>query len=91
MFVMLTDVAGVYLDFGTPQARLLRQSHPAALAAQAGAFAAGSMGAKIAAAAGFVTATRRRCLIGAMSDLHEILAGTAGTMIMPDVAPAASA
>jgi carbamate kinase len=90
-FIMLTDVDGVYLDFGTPNSRMIKRSNPAELRAQQLAFAAGSMGPKIAAACGFVTATGSRCVIGATPDLHELIAGTAGTEISPDIGPGCSA
>jgi carbamate kinase len=84
LFIMLTDVDGVYLDFGTPGARRLTHSHPAELNAHAASFAAGSMGPKAAAACGFVNASGSPCVIGAMPDLHALIAGTAGTRVSPD-------
>lgn len=41
LFVIATDVAGVYLDWGTPGARLVRRASPQTLSALR--FAAGSM------------------------------------------------
>ena len=46
-------------------------------------FAAGSMGPKVDAAVRFVTKTGRRAAIGALADIPGIVAGTAGTNIVP--------
>lgn len=81
-FVMLTDVPGVYLEHGTPAARLLRRASPAALAALP--FPAGSMGPKVEAACRFVASTGRPAAIGALAQLGAILRGEAGTTVAPD-------
>jgi carbamate kinase len=85
IFVMLTDVDGVYVGYGTPDAKLITHSTPADLRAAETAFAAGSMGPKAAAACAFVAATGKSCAIGAMPALHEIIIGQAGTTISPDI------
>lgn len=84
IFIMLTDVNGVYLDFDTVKSRMITQSSPLQMLAHKSAFAAGSMGPKMAAACSFVGATGRRSIIGAMPELHQLIAGTAGTTIIPD-------
>jgi carbamate kinase len=84
LFVMATDVDGVYLDWGQPTQRLLRRTTPAEMARQP--FAAGSMGPKVEAACDFVTATGRRAAIGALAEIEHIVAGEAGTMVEPDAA-----
>jgi len=81
VFVMLTDVEALYLDWGTPAQRKIRSASPAALAEHE--FAAGSMGPKVTAACRFATMTGRRAAIGALEDLGKILAGEAGTTIDP--------
>ncbi|MCG3210585.1 MAG: Carbamate kinase 1 [Anaerolineae bacterium] len=81
MFVMATDVAGVYVDWGKPTARLLRRVTPAEL--RAGNFPAGSMGPKVEAACEFVEKTGRRAAIGALADIEAIVAGEAGTIVEP--------
>jgi carbamate kinase len=81
MLVMLTDVGGVYLDYGTKDQRLLGKTSPSELAAHAASFQAGSMGPKVAAACDFVVQSGRRAAIGALDDLVEILDGRAGTVI----------
>ena len=81
LFVMLTDVDGVYLDFATPKSRMITRSGPAEMRRHHAAFAAGSMGPKTDAACCFVEATGKRSVIGAMAALHELIAGTAGTAV----------
>ncbi|MBK7522457.1 MAG: carbamate kinase [Gammaproteobacteria bacterium] len=77
--VMLTDVEAVYLDWGKPTQRAIRQATPASLAHIA--FAAGSMGPKVAAACRFAERTGKAAAIGALAELGAILAGEAGTTI----------
>lgn len=83
MFVMLTDVASVYTGFGTPQQRPIRAGHPDALEKMD--FAAGSMGPKISGACDFARRTGHSSAIGRLSDLVDIMAGEAGTLISMDV------
>lgn len=79
LFVMLTDADAVYLDWGLPTQRAIRQATPAALADVT--FAAGSMGPKVSAACRFAQATGNRSAIGALADLGKIIDGAAGTTI----------
>lgn len=83
LFIMLTDINGVYVDFGTKASRLLPRCSPEELISQNAAFAAGSMRPKATAAVAFVQATGKCSAIGAMADLHDLIAGTAGTTIAP--------
>jgi len=80
LFVMATDVDGVYAGWGTPDERRLEQVTTEELRSMA--FAAGSMGPKVEAAVRFVEATGRRAAIGALTDIESIVAGTAGTSIL---------
>ena len=83
--VLVTGVAGVYTDFETDSARLVRHTHPDELAnwlAQ-GQFPAGSMGPKVAAAIDFVRATDRRAVICQPQDLAAAITGEAGTVVNP--------
>ena len=80
LFLMATDVDGVYLDWGTPQARRLDQVSASDLASHQ--FAAGSMGPKVEAAVNFAGKTGRRAAIGALDDITAIVAGTAGTNVV---------
>lgn len=81
LFVMATDVSGVYLDFGKPEQRLISRITPAELKQQK--FAAGSMGPKVDAAVKFVQATGKRAAIGSLEDIEKIVAGEAGTNVVP--------
>jgi carbamate kinase len=83
MFVMLTDVPGVYMDYGTPDQRVIRAAHPDAI--EALDFAAGSMGPKVLGACRFVRETGNMSAIGRLSDLKDIMAGRAGTLISNDI------
>jgi carbamate kinase len=83
MFVMLTDVANVYADFGTPQQRAIKAAHPDALKQLD--FVAGSMGPKIVSACQFVRETGKQSAIGKLSDLTGIMSGEAGTLISNDI------
>jgi carbamate kinase len=80
LFLMATDVDGVYLDWGTPEQRLLSQVTPEELARHQ--FAAGSMGPKAEAAVRFATKTGGRAAIGSLADIAGIVAGTAGTNVV---------
>jgi carbamate kinase len=82
LFVMATDVDGVYEGWGTPSAHRLERISAAELAAAK--FPAGSMGPKVQAAVRFVTATRRLAAIGALSEIEDIVAGRAGTTVTPE-------
>lgn len=79
LFVMATDVNGVYLDWGTPSARLIRKTTPEEL--KRSVFPAGSMGPKVEAACTFVEETGKLAAIGALADIQEIVAGNAGTKV----------
>ncbi|HQU27149.1 MAG TPA: carbamate kinase [Acidimicrobiales bacterium] len=82
LLVMATDVAHVELGFGTPEARPLERVTPGELAAMT--FAPGSMGPKVEAARRFVSATGGRAAIGALGALEGLVAGGAGTQVVPD-------
>ena len=79
LLVLLTDVAAVELDWGTRDARPVREITVRALRKHQ--FAAGSMGPKIAAASAFVTNTGGTAMIGALADASAVVAGVAGTTI----------
>ena len=83
MFVMLTDVANVFVDFGTENQKAIRAAHPDAL--EALDFAAGSMGPKVLGACQFVRETGHRSTIGRLSELTAIMTGEAGTLISNEV------
>ena len=77
--VIVTDAAGVFVDWGTPEQRQIDTAHPDAIASLS--FPAGSMGPKVEAACAFARQSGGVAAIGALEDLPAILAGTAGTRI----------
>jgi carbamate kinase len=77
--LMLTDVDGVYLGWGTAQQRRLESAKPDELNSYS--FAAGSMGPKVKAATDFVSGGGRVAGIGRLEDALEILKRRAGTTI----------
>jgi carbamate kinase len=81
LFVMATDVDGVYDGWGTPEQRKLDRVTPGELRARP--FAAGSMGPKVEAAARFVEATGKRAAIGALDEIEQIVEGRGGTTVAP--------
>ncbi len=80
VFVMATDVDGVYLDFGTPKQRMLGRVTTSELRRHD--FAAGSMGPKVEAAMKFADLTGRRSAIGTLRDIEGIVEGDRGTNIV---------
>jgi carbamate kinase len=79
LLVIATDVDGVHLDWGTPQARRIERTTPEELGTLG--LAEGSMGPKVEAAARFVRETGRRAVIGSLDDLPALVAGSAGTRV----------
>lgn len=79
LLLLLTDVAGVSVDWGTPNAKLVRRANPEELGRYT--FAAGSMGPKVTAACQFVEETGADAAIGALADAMAIVHGDAGTTI----------
>jgi len=77
ILLLLTDVDGVYRDWGKPEASLLRQASISELRAQS--FEAGTMAPKIEAACRFATVAGRCAYIGQLSQITEIIAGQSGT------------
>lgn len=82
LLVLATDVAGVYRGWGTPEAELVARATPAEL--RQGDFPAGSMGPKVDAACSFAEDTGRRAVIGSLDEVDRMLAGVAGTQVLPD-------
>lgn len=79
LFVMLTDVDAVYLDYGKPSQRALGAITPEELANDS--FAAGSMGPKVEAACDFARATGQPAVIGSLANTTALIAGRAGTRV----------
>jgi carbamate kinase len=80
LFIMATDVDGVYESWGTPEQRRLERVSPDELRRLD--FAAGSMGPKVEAAIRFVEATGKRAAIGSLADIDQIVEGRAGTNVV---------
>lgn len=77
--LVLTDVAAVMTDFGTPKAAPINHVSLDELTAMS--FPAGSMAPKIEGCRRFVAATGGTASIGSLTDATALLAGTAGTTI----------
>ena len=88
LFVILTGVDQVYLNFGRPdQVRAERLTvSDARHHLREGQFPAGSMGPKIETAAAFAEQTGNEVLITSVDRLREALAGKSGTRVVPDSA-----
>ncbi|WP_299732597.1 carbamate kinase [uncultured Tateyamaria sp.] len=80
-FLMLTDVEGVFADWGTADQTLIRHATPRELSKMS--FPAGSMGPKVEAACDFATATGGFAAIGRLADCMALVNGARGTRISP--------
>jgi carbamate kinase len=84
--LLLTDVAAVERDHGTPEATPIAAATPEELLALG--LPAGSMGPKVEAAAWFALATGGRAAIGSLANASAVLAGESGTtVVFPDRKP----
>jgi carbamate kinase len=79
VLLLLTDVANVELDYGTPGARAIGSASVTEMRAHP--FAAGSMGPKVEAACRFVERTGGEAAIGRLQDAALLLSGRVGTVI----------
>jgi carbamate kinase len=84
LFLILTDVDGVYLDFGTKHAARLESVTPAELRAHAAAghFAPGSMAPKVEAVLRFVEAGGARAVVTLPDRIEQSLGGSEGTHVL---------
>jgi len=80
LYIMATDVDGVYLDWGKPEQRIISRVTSEEIKAQS--FPSGSMGTKVLAACQFVERTGKRAAIGSLEDIARIVAGAAGTNVV---------
>ena len=80
-FVMATDADAAYVDWGKPTQKAIARAHPDALDELASEFAAGSMLPKIQAACEFARSSGHRAAIGGLTDITEMLTGSAGTIV----------
>jgi len=79
LLVIATDVDGVYTGWGTPEQTRLSGLVPDELDGLD--LPAGSMGPKVQAACGFARTTGKEAVIGALTDIADIVNGTAGTRV----------
>ena len=85
LYIMLTGVDRVAVDFGKPSQRWLEKMTVAEAEQYMaeGQFPAGSMGPKVQASLEFVKASGQQVLITDVEVLHEALEGKNGTLIVP--------
>jgi carbamate kinase len=83
LFVILTDVDGIYLDFATAAARRLESVGAEELRAhmEAGHFAPGSMEPKVEAVLRFIESGGARAVVALPEHMADALAGSAGTNV----------
>lgn len=75
--LLLTDVDGVYENWGNENQRLIPVMNP--VNTDPSTYPAGSMGPKIAAACSFASRPGKTAIIGAINKIPQILAGESGT------------
>ena len=80
LLILATDTDGVYLDWGGENARRIEQTTPEQM--EQYEFEEGSMGPKVEAACDFVRRSGGRAVIGALTDMQGMVAGTAGTQFV---------
>jgi carbamate kinase len=80
LFIMATDVDGVYTDWGTPAQARIGRATPDQLDAMD--LPAGSMGPKVDAAVEFVAATGKRSAIGSLEEIDGLVEGSGGTQVV---------
>jgi carbamate kinase len=85
LFMILTNVAQVSIDFGKPEQKQLDRMTIAEAEKHlaAGQFPAGSMGPKIEAAISFVRSTGKSVLISDVDHVRDAIGGSGGTYITP--------
>jgi len=86
ILIMATDAPSAFIGFGTDAQRAIAAADPdALLTGYESEFAAGSMLPKVIAACDFAKASGKPAVIGSLSDIGAMLAGTAGTRVSTDV------
>ncbi len=80
-FLMATDVDAVYVNWREPNQAAIARAHPDAMEALAPTLPAGSMRPKVLAAVKFVRATGQEAMIGTLTQVAQMLQGTAGTIV----------
>jgi len=84
IFVILTDVDGAYVDYGTPKQELIKEVTTGKLQRymEQGQFKEGSMAPKVLAAMRFVESGGERAVIAELGKLTEALEGSSGTQVV---------
>ena len=84
LFVILTDVDGAYVNYGTPEQELLKEVSTGKLLnyLNEGQFKEGSMAPKVTAAIRFVESGGEQAIIAALDKLTEALGGKSGTHVV---------
>ncbi|MGA8904271.1 MAG: carbamate kinase [Candidatus Bathyarchaeia archaeon] len=84
ILVILTDVEGAYINYGTPKQELIREASSGKLKnyLREGQFKEGSMAPKVEAAIRFVESGGERAIIAALGSLTEALEAKTGTQIV---------
>lgn len=87
--VIATDVDAAVIGYGTPDARPLGETTVSEMRtiADAGHFAAGSMGPKVEAVTRFAERSGRTGVITSLPQIHAAVAGRTGTRVVPDPVP----
>ncbi len=82
-FVILTDVNGVYRNYGNPNQELISKISAKDLEKEleSGMFPKGSMGPKVMAALDFARSTGKQAVIGSLDDAGKVIEGETGTLI----------
>jgi carbamate kinase len=82
--IILTDVAGAYVDYGTPRQEMITEITSGKLKnyLKDGQFKEGSMGPKVEAAIRFVEGGGERAIIADLGSLIEALDGKTGTHVL---------
>ena len=78
MFIILTDVDAIYVDWGTKNQKAIKAISPGELKKMD--FARGSMGPKVEAACNFVLKTNKTAIIGDLFQGDALFNGTSGTI-----------
>jgi carbamate kinase len=79
LLILATDAKAVFIGFGTPEAKAIHKTNPAAILKHS--FPAGSMGPNVDAACRFAMATGRRQRSGRSPTFRRSCAREAGTII----------
>jgi len=84
IFVILTDVDGAYINYGTPKQELIKEATTGLLKnhLRDGQFKEGSMAPKVEAAIRFVESGGERAVIAALGNLTEAVDGKTGTQVV---------